>query len=138
VAAAGCGAPFQERLDPQSARHLFPGAAEPVYLSDPPTSGPHRLGPPPTGAVATPIPRPVQVAMLESGFVIVQYRDLTPGAVAQLSALAGDRVTVAPAAQLPAPVVATGWTWKVECGTVDVSALAAFIAARRGRGFSHA
>ena len=146
ASAAGCRAPFQERLDPRSTQHLFPGAAEPAYLSDPPTSGPHRLGPPPTGLVSTPISRPVQVAMLELGYVVVQYRPSgggePAGPAAAVAALAGDLVTVAPGPsqpRLPAPVVATAWTWKLECGSSpDAGALTAFIAAHRGQGFSHA
>ena len=71
----GCGAAVQEKLDSRSALHLFPGVAEPAYATDPPTSGPHRLGPRPTGIVDTPIERPVQVTMLEAGDVLIQYRD---------------------------------------------------------------
>ncbi len=139
--AAGCAPAFQERLDSRSTQHLFPGAAEPSYLTDPPTSGPHQLGPPPTGAVTTPIPRPRQVAMLESGYVIVQYRGLSPADVSTLAGLAGTLVTVAPAVgALPTPVVATAWTWKVICGSVapaSLDAIRAFIAARKGKGFTH-
>jgi Protein of unknown function (DUF3105) len=138
---AACGPAFQEHLDPRSTIHLFPGAAQPTYLSDPPTSGPHQLGQPPTGAVTAPIPRPRQVAMLESGYVILQYAGLPAADVVTLGGLAGRLVTVAPAAgPLPARVVATAWTWKVTCSSVDADAVAAlrtFIAARRGKGFSH-
>jgi hypothetical protein len=140
-AAAGCGPAFQEHLDPRSTSHLFPGAAEPTYLSDPPTSGPHQLGQPQIGIVTAPIPRPSQVAMLETGYVIVQYFGLSPADEVTLGGLAGPLVTVAPAAApLPAPVVATAWTWKETCRSVDADALAAlrtFITTRRGKGFSH-
>ena len=136
---AGCTAPFQEHLDPRSTQHLFPGAAEPTYLTDPPTSGPHQLGPPVTGVATGPIPRPRQVAMLESGFVLLQYRDLSPAELATLGTLAGTLVTVAPpAGPLPNRVVATAWSWKEVCGSVGPAALAAlrgFITARRGKGF---
>ena len=37
----GCGAVQQERIDPDHLVHLLPGADEPAYLTDPPTSGPH-------------------------------------------------------------------------------------------------
>jgi hypothetical protein len=139
--APGCRAPVQEALDPHSTEHLFPGAPEPSYLTDPPTSGPHRLGPPPTGVVSTPISRPVQVAMLESGFVIIQYREGAgaAGVPAGLAGLAGPLVTVAPGPAgppLPAPIVATAWTWKLVCGSADPRALEAFIATHRGKGFS--
>jgi len=139
--ATACGPAFQERLDPRSTLHLFPGAAEPSYQSDPPTSGPHQLGPPPTGVVTTPIPRPRQVAMLESGYVILQYRDLPAPQLSQLAGMAGPLVTVAPAAgPLPTRVVATAWTWKQECGSVDaggLDALRAFVTAHKGAGFAH-
>lgn len=135
--ATGCTAPVDERLDPNSVIHLFPGAPEPRYLTDPPTSGPHQLGQPPVGVISTPIPRPRQVAMLESGYVIVQHSGpLAP----ELAALAGPHVVVAPpVAPLPSPVVATAWTWKLSCRSADppaVVAIRAFIAAHEGVGFS--
>lgn len=140
VASTGCGGPRNERLDPASVIHLFPGAPEPHYLTDPPTSGPHQLGPPPVGVVTTPIPRPRQVAMLETGFVIVQFQDLSAEQQQALDRVAEAEVTVAPAiAPFPAPVVVTAWTWKLECRSVDAAAVAAidaFISAHRGVGFS--
>jgi hypothetical protein len=76
--------------------------------------------------------------MLELGFVILQYRGLSATEVQALGRLAGSLVTVAPAAgPLPNRVVATAWTWKLVCGSVDGGALGAFIAAHRGEGFSH-
>ena len=133
-AATGCGAPVNERLDPRSVIHLFPGAPEPRYLTDPPTSGPHQLGQPPVGVIFTPIPRPRQVAMLESGYVIVQH---SGPAATGLAALAGPLVVVAPAvAALPAPVVATAWTWKLSCRSPDPAAIGAFIVAHKGVGFA--
>jgi hypothetical protein len=136
--AAGCQAPVQEATDPRSTLHLFPHTPDPAYLSDPPTSGPHRLGPSVTGAVTVPIQRSRQVALLELGYVILQYRELPPSSVAALGRLAGPLVTVAPApGPLPDRIVATAWTWKLVCGTVDPGRLEAFIAAHRGVGFSH-
>jgi hypothetical protein len=88
--------------------------------------------------VTTPIQRSRQVAMLELGYVILQYRNLPGSSLAALGGLAGPLVTVAPAAgPLPDRIVATAWTWKLVCGTVDPAALTAFIAAHRGVGFSH-
>ncbi len=140
VPANGCAPAFNERLDPRSTVHLFPAAAEPRYLTDPPTSGPHRLGPPYQGVVTSPIPRSSQVAMLEAGFVLIQAQTLPVGQRPILDGLASDRVTVAPpAGPLPSPVVATAWTWKLQCGSLSppaVSALRAFIAAHRGVGFT--
>jgi hypothetical protein len=76
--------------------------------------------------------------MLELGYVILQYRDLSAAEVGTLGQLAGSLVTVAPAAgPLPDRVVATAWTWKLVCGSVEPNAVRAFIAAHRGQGFSH-
>lgn len=140
VPASGCLPAVNERLDPRSTIHLFASATEPRYQTDPPTSGPHRPGLAYLGAVTTAIPRPSQVAMLESGFVIIQYRDQPPDQEATLARLADDLVTVAPpAGPLPAPVVVTAWTWKLECGSAAppaVTAIAAFVAAHRGVGFT--
>jgi hypothetical protein len=139
--ANGCAPAFKEQLDSRSTQHLFPGAPQPSYLTDPPTSGPHQLGDPSTGAATTPIPRPRQVAMLEIGYIVVQYQGLPAPDIARLGTLAGQLVTVAPAAgPLPAPIVATAWTWKQQCRTADAGTLAglqAFIVDHRGKGFSH-
>jgi hypothetical protein len=83
--------------------------------------------------------------MLESGFVIVQYQPAPaspagPAGLAGLAGLAGNLVTVTPpAGPLPSPVVATAWTWKLECGSTAPAAMAglrAFIAAHQGVGFA--
>lgn len=122
---------MSEAIDAASSLHLLPGAAEPTYRSDPPTSGPHLSGPAPSGALDTPIDRPTQVQVLEQGGVVIQYRDLEPAAVDHLEALAGDSVVVAPNPELPAPVVATAWATKRSCDGVDLEALGAFIAEHR-------
>jgi hypothetical protein len=127
---SGCGAPVQEKLDSRSALHLFPGAPEPVYQSDPPTSGPHRLGPRPTGIVDTPIDRPVQVAMLEAGDVLIQYKNATDKSA--LAPLAAPQVTVAPNPTMSQPVVATAWTWKLSCRAPNTKALRSFVAKHLG------
>ena len=138
---AVCQPAFQEKLDSRSTEHLFPGAPEPKYLTEPPTSGPHQLGPPFTGAVTTPIPLPKQVAMLESGYVLVQYQGLAAARVSQLVPLAGNLVTVAPAAAtMPDRVVATSWTWKLVCPATtpaDLQSIQTFIATHKGHGFTH-
>ncbi|HUQ39283.1 MAG TPA: DUF3105 domain-containing protein [Acidimicrobiales bacterium] len=129
VVREGCGVVVEEALDPQTGRHLLPGAAEPTYPSDPPTSGPHPSGgAPPTGIVAAPIPRPLQVQLLEKGGAVIQYRDLGQADVARLRTLAAPTVAVAPGPpDLPAPIVATAWVHKQLCEAVDTDALAAFV-----------
>lgn len=133
-ASGGCGPITREALDASSPVHLLPGAPEPDYLTDPPTSGPHLSGRPPEGAVAEPLDRPTQVLILEEGGVLIQHRGLDESDVAGLATLAGENVVVAPNAELPAPVVATAWLAKRTCDGLDVEALGQFIDENLGRG----
>src|SRR5260221_10241892 len=73
-ATTGCGPAVRELLD-GNLGHVLPGAPEPTYLTDPPTSGPHTPGVKPTGVATPPLERPVQGGALEAGIGPVQYRD---------------------------------------------------------------
>ena len=137
AAGDACGPDVRERLDPSSAVHLLPGAPEPAYLSDPPTSGPHRAGPLPAGVQAAPLDRPVQVQVLEAGKILLQYDGLEGDEVSELEDLASDDVVVAPNQDLPARVVATAWGHKRTCERVEQPALADFVADHRGQGPGH-
>ncbi len=129
-----CGPIRREALDPAFLVHVRPDAAV-EYTSDPPTSGPHQAAPPVEGVVEEPLPRPIQVGVLEAGDVLLQHRpDLDPDALARLRDLAGDRVVVAPNPDLDDPVVATAWVHKRTCSAVDVGALQDFVAERVGKG----
>lgn len=130
--AAPCAAETEEPLDPGSGRHVLPGGTEPTYATDPPTSGPHQSGAHPTGDVDAPIPRPQQVALLEDGGVLIQYRE--PGFRSALAALAKGDVTIAPNPELPGAVVATAWQHKLVCSGPNPGELATFIAAHTGKG----
>ena len=135
---AACSPVQEERLDPASASgHVLPGAAEPRYLTDPPTSGPHQSATPPRGRLREPLARPAQVALLEHGEVLLQHRDLSADDRDDLEGLAGENVTVAPNPTLTAPVVATAWTTKQTCERVDIAALRDFIREHRGHGAPH-
>lgn len=133
-----CGPDEQERIDPASLNHVFAGGPEPDYATDPPTSGPHEPGPALTGVVDDPLSRPQQVGQLEAGAVLLQHGpDLPADDLDALEGLAGDRVVIAPNPDLPAPVVATGWTRKMVCQSVDdaaVDALRSFAEAHVGGG----
>jgi hypothetical protein len=131
---AACGPDQQERVDPASANHVLAGGDEPEYTTDPPTSGPHEPGPVIGGVLDDPLSRPQQVGQLEAGAVLLQHRDLTSDQLADLQALAGEQVIVAPNPDLPAPVVATAWTRKMTCEAVDAQALAAFAETHAGSG----
>jgi hypothetical protein len=124
--ARACSAAFAEPIDPLSSQHLLPGAAEPPYSTDPPTSGAHKPGIHPTGALTEPIERAIQVSLLEQGDVLIQYRGVSTSARHQLNSLAGGYVTVAPNSTLPEPIVATAWLWKMTCSRVDTKALRDF------------
>lgn len=134
-ATAGCGPIQRETLDPAYLVHVLGSDTDVDYASDPPTSGPHQPGPAESGVLDEPLPRPVQVGILERGDVLLQHSpDLPADDLAALEALAGTRVTVAPNPDLPEPVVATAWVFKRSCSTVDAAALREFIDARVGRG----
>ncbi len=131
---AACGAAesvcseLREPEDPQSGLHVI--GDEVAYSSDPPTSGPHWAVDAPTGLQDAPLPLPLQVRVLESGGAVVQTAD--PAAMAELAPLATDWLVVAPGPDdLDALVMATAWTWRLECSAVDLDAITAFAEQRR-------
>lgn len=133
---SGCGSgpidgcvEVREPEDPASDRHLVQAEGF-RYRTTPPTSGPHVAGPTPSGTLDGPVAEPVQVRILEAGGVMVQYSPaIDPDA---LEPIAGTDTVVAPGVDLPAPVVATAWTWKLTCDRVDIDRLQSFAADRRG------
>lgn len=133
--AGGCGPITREALDSAYLVHVLGTETAVDYTSDPPTSGPHQPSPPVEGVVTDPITRPIQVGILERGDVLIQHApDLAAADVEALEALAGGDVIVAPNPDLPAPVVATAWTYKRTCSEVDIDALEAFATERAGNG----
>jgi hypothetical protein len=133
-AEAACGPVTREALDPNSGLHVLPDQDVPEYTTDPPTSGAHYSLPTPTGVVAEPIERPMQVTALEGGQVLVQHRDLSEDDVATLEDLGSEVVVVAPDPDLPEPVVLTAWITKQTCSGVDLDTVETFIEEQRGRG----
>ena len=125
-----CG-PITDELEDPRTNHVLPGAAEPEYPSDAPTSGPHQVVPPDLGPVLTePLPRPQQVGVLETGRVLVQVRADVDAATQQaVQALGGPDVVVAPNPDLSEPIIATAWRKKRTCDDFDEAALREFIAA---------
>jgi hypothetical protein len=134
---ASCDQPVREELDPASLTHVI-AADDARFRTNPPTSGPHVGTAAPTGALTESIPGAVQVAILEAGNVLVQYSpDLDAGGVEELRGLVADTVVVAPNAELPAPVVATAWTYKLSCEAVDLDAVGDFIDDHAGAVLGH-
>lgn len=130
-----CGPIREEPLDPAYLVHVVGTGEDVEYTTDPPTSGPHKAGPPVEGVIDEPLPRPVQVGILERGDVLIQHApDLTPEEQADLATVAGPGVVIAPNPDLPARVLATAWTHKRTCDAVDLDALQGFIEERRGKG----
>ncbi|HUP72594.1 MAG TPA: DUF3105 domain-containing protein [Acidimicrobiales bacterium] len=128
-ASSGCGQPFREPLNPNSLQHIInPASAK--FDTDPPTSGPHLFSSPARGVVDRQLLPAEQVTILEAGDVLVQYRD--PADKGALQTLRQTSVTIAPNSTLRSRVVATAWTFKLECATVDEPSLRQFIAAHRG------
>ncbi|MEY2404986.1 MAG: hypothetical protein QOD38_2537 [Acidimicrobiaceae bacterium] len=130
---ASCSTAHAEPINPDL-RHVITGGAEPAYTTDPPTSGPHTPGAVPQGVLDHPLSRPSQVGVLESGAVLLQYRDLSADEQRALGALATDNAVVAPNPSLPERVVATAWLFKQSCSAVDTAALRSFIRTRAGHG----
>ncbi|MEQ8842636.1 MAG: DUF3105 domain-containing protein [Acidimicrobiales bacterium] len=126
---SGC-VEVREPLDPLSIQHVLDAEAA-VFLTDPPTSGPHLSGPSVSGEFAAPVTPAAQVRVLEAGGVVVQYTDgvdVDPlRAIVDQTDLAA---VLAPAEALPAPVVATAWTWKLTCDGPEVDRILDFAAAR--------
>lgn len=125
-ASAGSCVEIREPEDPLSIQHMIdPGTL--TYLTDPPTSGPHLSGPAIRGLFEEPILPPAQVRLLEEGGVVVQFT--SPDDEAALRPLLDDNevpMALAPADSLPAPVVATAWTWKLTCETPDLDRIREF------------
>ena len=111
----------------------------PTYNTDPPTSGAHAPGNHPSGVVAAPISRPVQVAMLENGEVLIQHDDVPEFQRRAFASLVstGNQVTVAPNPDLPSPIVATAWEHMLQCQRVDVDALREFITMHAAKREAH-
>ena len=130
---ASCGPILREELDPGSSIHVLPNAVDVEYASDPPTSGPHQPVPDLVGLQDQPLPRPVQVGVIEDGGILVQYDPAAFADTSELAALADGVVVIAPNPDLDDPVVLTAWTAKQTCSTVAPEAVASFVEDRQGK-----
>ena len=122
---------LRESKDPQSGLHVIDLDGL-IYSTDPPTSGPHAGGRAASGVFDGPLLQAVQVRVLESGGAMIQYDEtVSADAVAELRGLVTGSVALAPASSdLPGPIVATAWTWKLTCDVVDLARIETFIAER--------
>lgn len=131
-----CGAVVAEPRDPASNQHVTAGT-DVVYLTDPPTSGPHAVLPVQAGIRDEPLHPTLQVGVLETGRILVQHRDLPASEVAELAALVASEVVIAPNPGLDAPVVATAWQHRLDCERIDVGSLQRFVNEFRGSNVNH-
>ncbi|MDW3218180.1 MAG: DUF3105 domain-containing protein [Acidimicrobiales bacterium] len=122
----------REPEDPLSIQHVIdPEAVQ--FDGGQPTSGPHLSGPSPVGALESPLAPAAQVNVLESGSILVQYdASIDPGMVDPLAERTDVDIVVAPGEELSTPIVATAWTWKLTCNSLDVERIVSFAAARSG------
>lgn len=134
---SACAKPEAHLIDPSSSQHLLPGAPEPKYTTNPPTSGAHAPGTYPTGVLPSPLAKAAQVAMLEAGDVLIQYRSISAADSRALKAFGRDGakrgVAVAPNDSLPAAIVATAWVYSMECEAFDKEALQDFVTMHTGK-----
>ena len=116
----------REPLDPMSLQHVI-DTDDVIFLTDPPTSGPHLNGPAIVGVRGAPLEPAAQVRVLEAGGVLVQYSE--PATEDDLRFLidGGDvAYTITPGDSLPDTVVATAWTWKLTCPEPDLDRIREF------------
>lgn len=90
----------------------------------------------PTGVLHDPIREPVQVALLEDGEVLVQYRAASGPIPTQVEVFTRKtkRVTSAPDPDLADELVATAWAHRLVCRRFDEPSLRRFVDAHAGKG----
>lgn len=140
----------------QGHTHLTPGEPDDfVYSSEPPTSGPHREAFSTAFINAAPLPRYVQVHLLEHGNVLLQYNCRCPSIAAALADIAlgydnkftapnetqaspneaqaaedqGYAVVVAPYPHMKERIAVTAWTRLGALSAVDRARITSFISA---------
>lgn len=155
AAAAAADKPFVGKFyASQGHTHLTAGEPDDfVYNSNPPTSGPHREIFNDTFVSPTPLPKYVQVHLLEHGNVLLQYNCTCPDIVAALSTIAteydsklippsqlqpmpadvqngeeqGLAVLVAPYPRMKSKIALTAWTRLATLQQPDKAKIVSFI-----------
>lgn len=155
AAAQASAPPFVGKGYPsQGHAHLNPGEPDDfVYNSNPPTSGPHREMFTDTFISPNPLPKYVQVHLLEHGNVLLQYNCECPDLASALGSIAmtydihlmpsselqpsaadvqngedqGFAVIVAPYPNMKSKIALTAWTRLATLPAVDQQKIASFI-----------
>jgi hypothetical protein len=115
--------------------------AQPVYNSNPPTSGDHATSEAPWGISSSPLPDISLVHNLEHGGIVLHYRpDLDETQRQQLEGVAGEllqrnrKVVLAPRPENEDPITATAWGRILRLQTVDADAIRGFFNAHINQG----
>lgn len=133
-----CSDSFAEPMAQDSLLHVLPGA-DPTYLTDPPTSGPHQAWAPPP-ILDRELSGPEQVGILERGEVLIQYQPRSSKAseIEEIGQGLPVGAHLAPNSNLDRPVVLTAWLTKAECSSLDLASINAFVARHAGDLRTHA
>ena len=133
-----CGEEVEAPVDPQSAVHVLPGAPEAEDRPALPTSGIHVMNPSVDVVSSEPLAASVAVGVLERSGIVIEYSpDIPPDDRRSLEALATEdegTVVVAPAPDLPSPIVARAWQTRLDCTDLDVGRLESFVDDHLGTG----
>lgn len=115
--------------------------AQPVYNSNPPTSGDHITSEAPWGISSKPLPDIALVHNLEHGGIVLHYRpDLDEAKRQQLEAVAREllqrnrKVVLAPRPENEDSITATAWGRILRLQTVDADAIRGFFSAHINQG----
>jgi Protein of unknown function (DUF3105) len=127
-----------EPVDIMDSPYVAPAEADAaVYLSLPPTSGPHFTYTIATGVYETSVPDGLAVRALEYGHIVIRYAPATAGTeVAELRWLAkryGADVVLAPYPKLDTGIALTAWGRIDRLDRYDEKRIAAFVERLRGR-----
>ncbi|MEP7126656.1 MAG: DUF3105 domain-containing protein [Byssovorax sp.] len=121
-----------------------------AYATNPPSGGPHWPVWTAQGKYSSPVPRELYTHNLEHGWIVLSYRcaEGCPSTVAALEKALGDasdtyciaqgddtpRVILTPDPLLKTPIAVSAWGATYTATCIDPPSIAAFIAARIGRG----
>lgn len=120
---ASCSDPVEEPIDARTSVHVLDPDDGPDDAA--PTSGPHIGVGQPGGIYDEAIPAAIQLRILETGQVLVQYRDDADRD--DLVDWRTESTSVAPNPDIDSLVVATAWGVRMNCESVDTAALDDFV-----------
>lgn len=122
-------------FEAQSREHIPVGSEHPTYNSNSPTGGWHYNSPAKTGIYDVEFPDEQIIHNLEHGHIWFAYKpDLPPEQIEQLVKIAkdyGSRIIMTPRSTNDSPIAVAAWQYLLKMGTVDESAIRAFVGTHR-------